>query len=89
MSPAVVLSGPPRECSRDGHLIALRLQREVADTAIRIVPFCELCHHVFLPASGMNGWPADFLMRLVEGAQFAPEAPPEAYEHIYDEPGAA
>jgi hypothetical protein len=79
MSP--VLSGPPHDCAKDGHMIALRLRWDI-DT-VRITPFCDLCRLVMLPSASMTGSQADWLMGLVESARFAPEAPPEAYEGMF------
>ena len=82
MSPLQVLSGPPHECVRDGHLIALRCRWDL-DT-VAVVPFCEACRMVFLPSSSMAGRAAEWLMKQVEAAQRAPAAPPEAHEGLYE-----
>jgi len=82
VSRVTVIAGPVHACERDGHLIALRLQRDF--DAVSVTPICESCHLIFLPSSKMTGKQADWLMGLVEKARFTPEAPPEAYERLFD-----
>lgn len=83
--PVQILQGPPWNCDEDGHRIALRCDYEPGGTDVRIVPFCEVCHLVMLPPARMSGGTADWLMRkVVEPARRAKEAPPEAYEGLYE-----
>ena len=77
-----VLQGPPHDCDRDGHMIALRCKWDIDSASI--TPFCEVCRLIFLPSSGFTGWPADELMKIVARAQVAKEAPPEAYEGLFE-----
>ena len=78
-----VLSGPPHDCARDGHLVALRARYYSDGPDVEITPFCEVCSLLFLPPDTWIGPHARALMRIVNAAQWAKEAPPEAYEALY------
>jgi hypothetical protein len=75
---AQVIAGPPHDCATDGHMVALRLTWDVEN--VLVTPFCEVCRLIMLPSAVMCGAEADWLMRQVDNARFAREAPPEAYE---------
>jgi hypothetical protein len=78
-----VLQGTPHDCATDGHMIALRAKRLFDGTEVEITAFCDLCRVIMLPSSSLDGPSADWLMRIVDRARFAPDAPPEAYEQLF------
>ncbi len=82
--PVQVITGPPHDCARDGHLISLRLRYEPDGPDVRITPHCELCHLIMLPPAHMVGREADWLMKIVNEATWAKEATPEMYEGMFD-----
>ena len=84
MTPVSIWSAPPHDCERDGHAITLRLRRRIDGPEVDITPICQSCGLVFLPSAVMVGKQADWLMNLVDEAAQAKEAPPEAYEGMFD-----
>lgn len=81
MSPVQLSQGRPPTCAEDGHDIVVRPFLDL--DVVRLNMSCARCGLVMLPAPGMASTEASWLMKCVERARFAPEAPPEAYEGIY------
>jgi hypothetical protein len=77
-----VAAGPAHDCKAGGHVIALRLAWDL--DSVKVTPFCESCRLVFLPSASMSGPHAAWLMERIEEARNAPEAPPEAYEGMFE-----
>ncbi len=82
--PVQVLTGPPHDCAKDGHLISLRLRRRIDGPEVDITAHCTFCGLIMLPSSGMVGREADWLMKIVDDATWAKEATPEMYEGLFD-----
>lgn len=83
MSPVTVMSGPPHDCGRDGHRVAVRFRHEAGSTSVSATGFCERCGRVFLPSIALEGPVADGLMRFVRSCAVAPDAADAQYAGLY------
>ena len=76
--------GRAHDCSRDGHMVAVRIRPIPGDIACEFIPFCEVCRLVAIPPPlTLVDWPAQKILEMVAAARTMTEAPPEAYDALF------
>lgn len=85
MTVKLLVREKPWDCEHDGHVVALRLRWD--GDSIKVNPFCEACRMIAIPAplTLVNSPMGQLLMDTIDAFKSTKEAPPEAYEHLFDD----
>lgn len=79
-----VMTGPTHDCDRDGHLIAVRIKKDL--DMVDFTPVCQVCDLIFLPSwrSTHTSW-TRWLLSMVAQAREGKEATPAMYNALFDD----